>query len=405
MTNDINNQLHGKRVLIYSHDSFGLGHLRRCRTIAHALVDQFAGLKVLIVSGSPIIGSFDFKSRVDFVRIPGVVKLRGGDYTSLSDHIDLSQTLQLRASIMEQTADTFSPDLFIVDKEPLGLRGEVTQTLKKLRDKGVPTVLGLRDILDDPVLLNKEWDHRGTPRNLEDWYDELWVFGSRSMGNPLAELGVSEAGLHRMVYTGYLRRAVPSIARAPVNLPREPFLLVTPGGGGDGETLVDWVLNALEQKPRPAKPVVIVLGPFMPQAVRQQFQLRAEALTGVQTIVFNSNMELVMERAAGVVAMGGYNTFCEILSLDKPALLIPRSRPRMEQTLRARRAASLGLVSMLDGDGDRSAGAMALALRGLERQSLPSAAGADQILSGLDVICERTHRLLFDKAPVRQQLS
>jgi len=404
MTNDVNSTLHGKRILIYSHDSFGLGHLRRCRTIAHALVDQFAGLKVLIVSGSPIIGSFDFKSRVDFVRIPGVVKLRGGDYTSLSDHIDLSQTLQLRASIMEQTADTFSPDLFIVDKEPLGLRGEVTQTLKKLRGKGVRTVLGLRDILDDPVLLNKEWDHRGTPRNLEAWYDEIWVFGSRSMGNPLAELGVSEAGLQSMIYTGYLRRAVPSIARAPVSLPREPFLLVTPGGGGDGETLVDWVLNALEQKPRPAKPVVIVLGPFMPQAVRQQFQLRAEALKGVQTIVFNSNMELLMERAAGVVAMGGYNTFCEILSLDKPALLIPRSMPRMEQTLRAHRASSLGLVSMLDGDGDRSADAMAQALRGLERQSLPSAAGADQILSGLDVICERTHRLLLDKAPVRQQL-
>ena len=389
--------LHGTRILIYSHDSFGLGHLRRCRTIAHALVDQFAGLKVLIVSGSPIIGSFDFKSRVDFVRIPGVVKLRGGDYTSLSDHIDLSQTLQLRASILEQAADTFAPDLFIVDKEPLGLRGEVTQTLKKLRGKGVPTVLGLRDILDDPVLLHKEWNQRGTPRDLEAWYDEIWVFGSRSMGNPLAELGVSEASLQRMVYTGYLRRAVPSIARAPVSLPSEPFLLVTPGGGGDGETLVDWVLSALEQKPRPAKPVVIVLGPFMPQAIRQQFQLRAEALDRVQTIVFNSNMELVMERAAGVVAMGGYNTFCEILSLDKPALLIPRSTPRMEQTLRAHRASSLGLVSMLDGDGDRSAEAMAQALRRLERQPLPSVAGADQILSGLEVICERTRGLLSEK--------
>jgi len=389
--------LHGTRILIYSHDSFGLGHLRRCRTIAHALVDQFVGLKVLIVSGSPIIGSFDFKSRVDFVRIPGVVKLRGGDYTSLSDHIDLSQTLQLRASILEQAADTFAPDLFIVDKEPLGLRGEVTQTLKKLRGKGVPTVLGLRDILDDPVLLHKEWNQRGTPRDLEAWYDEIWVFGSRSMGNPLAELGVSEASLQRMVYTGYLRRAVPSIAKAPVSLPSEPFLLVTPGGGGDGETLVDWVLSALEQKPRPAKPVVIVLGPFMPQAIRQQFQLRAEALDRVQTIVFNSNMELVMERAAGVVAMGGYNTFCEILSLDKPALLIPRSTPRMEQTLRAHRASSLGLVSMLDGDGDRSAEAMAQALRRLERQPLPSAAGADQILSGLEVICERTRGLLSEK--------
>jgi len=401
----MNDSLHGKRILIYSHDSFGLGHLRRCRTIAHALVDQFADLKVLIVSGSPIIGSFDFKSRVDFVRIPGVVKLRGGDYTSLSDHIDLSQTLQLRGSIMEQTAVTFSPDLFIVDKEPLGLRGEVTKTLKTLRARGVPTVLGLRDILDDPVLLNKEWDHRGTPRNLEVWYDEIWVFGSRSMGNPLAELSVSHAAMEKMVYTGYLRRAVPSIAKAPVSLPREPFFLITPGGGGDGETLVDWVLNALEQKPRPAKPVVIVLGPFMPQALRQQFQLRAEALDGVQTIVFNSNMELLMERAAGVVAMGGYNTFCEILSLDKPALLIPRSTPRMEQTLRAHRAASLGLVSMLDGDGDRSADAMAQALRRLEHQPLPSAASADRILSGLEVICERTHTLLSAKGSRRRDIA
>lgn len=401
----MNDVLHGGRVLIYSHDSFGLGHLRRCRTIAHALVDEFAGLKVLIVSGSPIIGSFDFKSRVDFVRIPGVVKLRGGDYTSLSDHIDLSQTLQLRSSILEQTAVTFSPDLFIVDKEPLGLRGEVTGTLKTLRARGVRTVLGLRDILDDPVLLRKEWDDRGTPRNLEDWYDEIWVFGSQSMGNPLAQLGISDAAMEKMIYTGYLRRAIPSIAKAPVNLPREPFVLVTPGGGGDGETLVDWVLSALEKKPRPTKPVVIVLGPFMPQAVRQRFQLRAEALEGVQTIVFNSNMELLMERSAGVVAMGGYNTFCEILSLDKPALLIPRSTPRMEQTLRAHRASSLGFVSMLDGDGDRSADAMAQALRRLERQPLPSAAGADRILSGLEVICERTHTLLSAKGSRRRDIA
>ena len=209
--------LHGKRILIYSHDSFGLGHLRRCRAIAHALVDHFAGLRVLIVSGSPIIGSFDFKSRVDFVRIPGVVKLRGGDYTSLSDHIDLSQTLRLRSSILDQTAKTFSPDLFLVDKEPLGFKGEVIATLKRLKDGGVSTVLGLRDILDDPVILRKEWDKRGTPRDLEKLYSELWVFGTPSMGNPLAELGVSRESFDRMVYTGYLRRSVPDIAKAPVS--------------------------------------------------------------------------------------------------------------------------------------------------------------------------------------------
>ncbi|MGH6915833.1 MAG: hypothetical protein ACREH3_19255, partial [Geminicoccales bacterium] len=81
-----------KRVLIYSHDTFGLGHLRRCREIAHTLVEADEGLSVLILSGSPIIGSFDYRSRVDFVRIPGVIKLRNGEYTSLNLHIDIEQT-------------------------------------------------------------------------------------------------------------------------------------------------------------------------------------------------------------------------------------------------------------------------------------------------------------------------
>jgi predicted glycosyltransferase len=50
-----------KRILIYSHDTFGLGHLRRCRAIAHSLVDADEALSVLILSGSPIIGRFDFR--------------------------------------------------------------------------------------------------------------------------------------------------------------------------------------------------------------------------------------------------------------------------------------------------------------------------------------------------------
>jgi predicted glycosyltransferase len=125
------------RVLIYSHDSFGLGHLRRCRTIAHALVDRHKDMSVLILSGSPIIGSFDFRSRVDFVRIPGVIKLRNGEYTPLNLHnIDIEETLAMRASIIRHTADIFDPDLFIVDKEPLGLRGEVTDTLHLLKNRG-----------------------------------------------------------------------------------------------------------------------------------------------------------------------------------------------------------------------------------------------------------------------------
>ena len=90
------------RLLVYSHDSFGLGHLRRCQTIAHHLVDAFPDLTALILSGSPIIGSFDFKSRVDFVRVPGVIKLRNGEYTPLQLHLGLDQTLAMRGSIIRR---------------------------------------------------------------------------------------------------------------------------------------------------------------------------------------------------------------------------------------------------------------------------------------------------------------
>src|SRR5258708_30248725 len=94
------------RILIYSHDTFGVGHLSRCRAIAHSLVERFKHLSVLILSGSPIIGSFDFRSRVDFVRVPGVVKLRNGEYTPLNLHIDIEQMLKMRASIIRHTAET-----------------------------------------------------------------------------------------------------------------------------------------------------------------------------------------------------------------------------------------------------------------------------------------------------------
>ena len=148
------------RIMMYSHDTFGLGHLRRCQAIAHALVKDYGGLNILIVTGSTIAGAFDYRARVDFVKIPSVIKLRNGEYTSLDKHIDLEETLVMRESIIRHTAETFKPDIFIVDKEPLGLRGEVERTLHYLKSNGTVLVLGLREVMDAPHLLEAEWKRR-----------------------------------------------------------------------------------------------------------------------------------------------------------------------------------------------------------------------------------------------------
>jgi predicted glycosyltransferase len=373
------------RILIYSHDTFGLGHLRRCRAIAHALVERHKQLSVLILSGSPIIGSFDFRARVDFVRVPGVIKLRNGDYTPLNLHLDIAEMLSMRASIIQHTAEIFDPDLFIVDKEPVGLRGEVLPTLKALKRRGTRLVLGLRDVMDEPRLLEPEWQRKKAMPALRDLYDEIWVYGLPQICDPLEGIALPPRVRQKMVYTGYLHREVPkpsAEARLP-EIAQRPFLLVTTGGGGDGEALIDWVLRAYEHDPLLPYPALLVLGPFMSTERQAEFMDRAAKLKRVDAITFHKQMETLVDRAAGVVAMGGYNTFCEVISLDKRALIVPRTAPRLEQFIRASRAAEVGLVSMLADDGSYDPAVMSAALRALPRQPRPSEVIVPGLLEGL----------------------
>ena len=394
------------RVLIYSHDSFGLGHLRRCRAIAHALVEHFRGLSVLILSGSPIIGSFDFRARVDFVRIPGVIKLRSGDYVSLRKHISIDRTLAMRESIIYQTASSYSPDVFIVDKEPAGLQGEILGSLRFLKASGTGTVLGLRDILDAPDRLQKEWDRKNVWPVLAELYDEVWAYGVPAMGNPLAELKHCPASaVEKLFYTGYLWRGLTSQASAleerkngennREDRDQEPRpIVVTTGGGGDGQELIEAVVTACERGPLPPNPITIVLGPFMPSSLRLKMQRRIRRLDGVTALVFDNYLERRLAQAAAIVAMGGYNTFCEILSFDKPALIVPRTEPRMEQFMRAERAEKLGLVSMLPIQEAKDADLLLSWLARLPTSPPPSSRMPTGLLNGLEAMCDRVRPYL-----------
>ena len=376
-----------KRVLIYSHDSFGLGHVSRCRTIANALVEADESVSVLILSGSPMIGSYEFHSGIDFVRVPGVVKQLSGEYDSANLRVGVEHTMEMRTRIIRDTADIFRPDLFIVDKEPLGLRGEVGPALHLLKERGTPLVLGLRDVMDDPAALAQEWERKKIVPALRDLYDEIWIYGLPQINKPLTGIDVPPSVRHKMVYTGYLHRELPLHADIPHEIEEidRPFILVTSGGGGDGEDLVDWVLAAYEHDPNIPYGAVIVFGPFMSATARESFKDRAAKFKNIRTLTFTNNLGALMKRAAGVVAMGGYNTFCEILSFDKRAIIVPRTKPRLEQFIRARAARNIGLVEMLDADGEkgRDPQAMATALRQLPQQGLPSDVVVPGLLDGL----------------------
>jgi predicted glycosyltransferase len=351
---------------------------------------------VLILSGSPIIGSYGFRPRVDFVRFPGVVKLRNGSYTAKGLDISADHVIAFRRDLIQASAVAFKPHLFLVDKEPNGLRGEVLPTLKLLKQQGTRLVLGLRDILDDPAHLAEEWARKDVLPSLQDLYDDILIYGADGVYDPLKGLGLPLSVTAKTRYTGYLRRDAQRepFASKPeqADLPAQ-FVLVTPGGGGDGGDMVNAVLNAAEYHQQfgskqliPGHEVVIVSGPFMPTDLQADFKARAARLQSVHVHTFMPDLDAVMSKAAAVVGMGGYNTFCEILAADRPALIVPRTVPRLEQWIRADHMARRGVISMITEADATDAARMAAALAGLPTQPRPSAAGLAGLLDGFPCI-------------------
>ncbi|MCF3642458.1 glycosyltransferase family protein [Rhizobium sp. TRM95111] len=381
------------RILMYSHDTFGLGHLRRCRAIAHSLVEDFRGLQILIISGATIAGAFDYRARVDFVKIPSVIKLRNGEYTSMDRHIDLHDTLKMRRSIIRHTAETFQPDIFIVDKEPLGLRGEVEETLAYLKTRGTSLVLGLREVMDAPHLLDAEWKRSDTMRKIAQLYDDIWVYGPPDFYDPLGGLDVPVAVRSKMNFVGFLHRGVAQ-DEMHGHKPREDYILVTTGGGGDGSDLIHDVIHAYQQDSGLIHKALIVLGPYMPARQRDKLMRKGAKIPQIEIIEFDNRMEELIARAKGVVAMGGYNTYCEILSFDKPALIVPRVAPREEQLIRAKRASALGLIDMLLPEEAEDPLRFAAALKALPERPRPSQSQSAMRLEGLPHISDLVGQLL-----------
>jgi predicted glycosyltransferase len=329
-------------ILMYSHDTYGLGHIRRTMAIALHLRDP--NTNILILTGSPIVGRFDLPDQIDFVRIPGMIKKTNEEYMPLSIKIDPQHALDIRKSIILATARTFQPELFIVDKEPLGLKREILPTLQWLK-RARPqtrTILGLRDVMDDADLIRQDWEEKGVYQAMAELYSEIWVYGIQDFYDPVREYNIPEDVSRKMTFTGYIPRRVPSdketrkVRRKYRLRNGDKLVVATTGGGGDGYKVMNVFLSMLEAQPNGLPfTSVLVTGPFMPVRERDEITERAHKV-GVKTWHFHQHMEELLAAADLVVTMGGYNTVCEALSQKTLSLIIPRESPRMEQLIRAK---------------------------------------------------------------------
>ncbi len=357
-------------ILMYSHDTYGLGHIRRTMSIASHLA--VPDVNVLILTGSPIAGRFCFPERIDFVRIPGMIKKTNDEYLPMAIKINPQHAMDIRTSIITATAQAFRPHLFIVDKEPLGLNKEVLPTLQWLRQRlpRTRTILGLRDIMDEAETIRSDWSKKGVYQVLDELYSEIWIYGNQELYDPVHEYAMPEAVSRKMFFTGYIPRKTPGkdaiqrVRKKNALHTDEKLVLVTTGGGGDGYAVMNNFLSMLENISGPPHfKSVLITGPFMPEKEREDIFSRARKL-GIRTWEFYRRMEEIMAAADLVVSMGGYNTICEILTQGTISLVIPRETPRKEQLIRAKALHEQNLLDYIPWDsmspGSLCAGIMKL---------------------------------------------
>jgi len=348
----------GTRLLVYSHDTFGLGHLRRNLNLIRALSTRFPGFSALLVTGSPMVHRYSMPKGADYLKMPAVRKVAPEAYEPRTLSMDGAGIHTLRSNLLLRTIRDYDPNVLLVDHSPVGMRGELRPSLEWLAErKDCIRVLGLRDIVDEPAHVIEQWNNDHVYDALRDLYDHVVVYGSPIVYDPVQAYAFPPELVAKTRFVHYVcdedeegERAATAGGRsaAPSDLP----LIAVSIGGGDGgaREVIGTFLEMYEQlSDKIGFRSKILTGPFVPDDEAAAFRARAAGFPIEIEIFVPSTIPLYRE-AELVVSTTGYNTATDLLRYARRAVLIPRVLHRKEQLIRAQRLAELGLATCLHGD-------------------------------------------------------
>jgi len=373
----------GRRLLFYSHNGVGIGHVQRQLRLAAAYRRRHPEAGVLVITGSHAAGSLQFPDGVDYLKLPSIRMVdRYRTWTPRDVSIDMATLSRMRAELIRDAVRRFRPHLLVADFMPAGPYGELLPALEELRKRRGLAVAGFRDIIDEPSFVRELWQETGVYQVLREYYAAVCVYGSPEVGD-FAAYGLAEDDHPPLHYTGYLVEdpvgKLPRQARGP-----RPLVVATTGGGVDGGPLLQAFTEAAA--PRAAGGTwLAIAGPLLAAGELTALQ-EAAAGTGVRVLRTVARMGALLDQADVVVSMAGYNATCELLACRTPAIIIPAARESLEQQLRGEALVRWGRAEVLDAEGATPralAGAIARALAG--GPAPPPAPRTDGMNAALDL--------------------
>jgi predicted glycosyltransferase len=330
------------RVAFYSHNGYGLGHLRRNLKLAQALMRRRPNADILLITGSAGLHEMPLAPHLDYIKLPSVKKQGTGRWRPQALDIEMEHLLRLRRTMIVEAVRAYRPHLFVADFLPLGVEGELLPTLEELHKRSdARAVIGFRDILDAPAAVREAWQSDGSLEAMAELYDLVLVYGEQSWFD-FAAYGLPPE-LPR--YVGLLGEPEATVRARSEHV----RILATSGGGTDGYPVLAAAVEAfalLGDELGDARACTAVAGPLMPAADLERLRTLGKR-AGARVRRFIDDLPRTLARARVVVGMAGYNTVCDVLSYRRPALIVPRLGPSQEQPLRARILAERGLATML----------------------------------------------------------
>src|SRR5262249_22371194 len=147
---------------------------------------------ILLIAGTREAGSFVLPPGADCLILPALYKEFDGRYLPRNLSLELQEITNLRSGAIKAALEAFQPDVFIVDNVPRGAQGELDGTLAFLQARGrTRCVLGLRDVLDDPAAVRREWHAWANEETIRNYYDAVWIYGDAAVFNMASEYGFS----------------------------------------------------------------------------------------------------------------------------------------------------------------------------------------------------------------------
>jgi predicted glycosyltransferase len=332
------------KVLIYSHDTFGMGHISRSIKLSKEIIAKKKA-SIIIVTGSAIPNLIDIPKGIEMIKLPTLrsIRKKGLSYESFNANIDPLLILKMRELILLDIIKSYKPDLMLVDFSPKGVKNELESSLKYIK-KNLKTKMFItfRDIIDDPRVVTEKWKRRGYEKLFKQYYDKILIFGQKEINDYVKQYQLNDDTKNKIVYLGYM------VKRVKIGNKKKDKILITVGGGRDGKEILIKLLKSIKKikKFRSFK-IDVVSGPLSNKKDFIILKKQYAKYKNIKILFCVPNLSEKFSKYKLVISMGGYNTFTDVLSSEISNLIIPREDFEKEQLIRAKIFKKIGLVNYL----------------------------------------------------------